>query len=144
MTDYLIQPDDEAVEWSLVPSPDLIALFSGDTLKVAGVPGFTGISQLTVIATELSPMATMSAARQFNGSSNQQTAEVVITFQVKVPPLAPEWNPLIPDQGIVQEIPSNPYHYTAMKTSTTVPKYGMITGLSSVLPYLLKHPGNYH
>lgn len=102
MTDYLIQPDDEAVEWSLVPSPNLIAQFSGDTLKVAGEPGFTGTSQLTVIATELSPMATMSAARQFNGSSNQQTAEVVITFQVKVPPLAPEWNPLIPDQGIVQ------------------------------------------
>lgn len=100
MTDYLIQPDDEAVEWSLIPSSNLNAFFSGDTLKVSGVPGFIGIAQLTVKATELSPMATMSAARQISGSSTQQTAETVISFQVKVAPLAPEWKPRIPDQGI--------------------------------------------
>lgn len=102
MKNYLIQPDDEAVEWSFVPSTHLTASFSDDTLRVTGVPGWMGTTQLTVKATELSPTATMSAARQFSGSSNQQTAEVVITFQVKVAPLAPEWSPLIPGQGIVQ------------------------------------------
>ena len=88
LSGYLVQPDPYPVVWSFVPNPNLIVSIAGSLLKVQGITGFSGQTQLVVNATEMN-----------NLPSSSQVAETVLTFHVAPLYAAPAWN-TIPDQKI--------------------------------------------
>ena len=102
MMDYLVQPDEQGVEWSYTPNSNLSASFTGSILHVEGVPNFTGYTTLTVRATEL-PMTTTLNHRPNQTNSRAPTAhfaETTIGFYVTPGYAGPAWY-TVPSQGIV-------------------------------------------
>lgn len=87
LKDYLIQPDPYPVVWSFVPNQNLDVKILDTLLVVQQVSGFTGLTTLTIKATEI------------NGSVNQ-VAERDIVYQVDNDILKPKWNPIL-NQGII-------------------------------------------
>ncbi len=112
LADYLVQVDDQDVAWTYTPNPNLTVGLTGSILNVSGVTGFSGLTTLTVRATEL-PMNTTLRNGQSSRATIQHYAEVVIYFYVTPGYLPPAWHQ-IPNQGIViggQFAPTNLHDY---------------------------------
>ncbi|MBC7886156.1 MAG: hypothetical protein H7X99_11820 [Saprospiraceae bacterium] len=88
MNDYLVQPDPDDIIWTYTPNADLMVDFEGSSLQVEGVSGFSGVTSLTVRATEQ--------------TTNQKFAETTILFNIIEGYSHPLWN-TIPGQGIVKD-----------------------------------------
>lgn len=113
MAQYLIQPDNNPVVWSYTPNDSLIVSFIGSQLNVSGANGFTGHTSLVVRATEQAMNALMQDNENNNlsspgGNGNRsipqiiQFAETTISFNVTPLYDAPLWQPVIPNEGIIQ------------------------------------------
>jgi hypothetical protein len=87
---YLIQPDPYPVEWSFVPNSNLKVSLVGSILKVQGIEGFNGQTQLVVKAKEIN-----------NQVSTIQEVQTNLTFSITPLYTAPAWNK-IPDQSILR------------------------------------------
>lgn len=101
LNDYLIQPDGYPVEWTVVPNANLLVTLTDSILKIRGAVGFQGTTQLTVRATEITPIAQTRDRGERAAPGAEYFAET--TIQLTVNPLyaAPLWEPAIPHQGIV-------------------------------------------
>lgn len=102
MNDYLIQPDGYPVDWSFVSNPNLQVVMQGSTLNVTGTVGFTGTTQLTVRATEITPIAQTRDRGERMAPAAEYFAETVITYTIDSLYAAPLWQPVIPHQGIAK------------------------------------------
>lgn len=98
MNDYLIQPDGYPVDWSFVSNPNLQVVMQGSILNVQGAAGFTGTTQLTVRATEITPIAQTRDRGERMAPATEYFAETVITFTIDSLYAAPLWQPAIPHQ----------------------------------------------
>ena len=115
--DYLVQVDEQDVIWSYDDNADLSVSIDNGVLSVSGVAGFSGVSTLTVRATEVLP--TLSAGLQSRAASSTGSeaneATVNIDFNVVSIYAEPAWN-FIPSQEIVlgetfQPIALHDYEY---------------------------------
>lgn len=102
MNDYLIQPDGYPVDWSFVSNPNLQVVMQGSILNVQGAAGFIGSTQLTVRATEITPIAQTRDRGERMAPATEYFAETVITFTIDSLYAAPLWQPAIPHQGITK------------------------------------------
>lgn len=101
LNDYLIQPDGYPVEWTYVNNPNLLVSLADSLLTITGATGFQGTTQLTVRATEITPIAQTRDRGERTAPTTEYFAETTINLTVNPLYAAPLWDPAIPHQGIV-------------------------------------------
>jgi len=84
---FLISIDGDPVEWSALDNPNLNVQVDGDILTAIPEQDFTGTTQLTIVATEL--------------TSNAKSDSVVVDFKVEEGYPGPVFD-VVPGQGIVR------------------------------------------
>lgn len=111
---YLVQVDDQAINWTYTFNNDLEVNISGDLLSVTPVDGFTGVTALTVRATEVIEVEENLILQKSNDVT-PMFFEVDIVYEVVEEYLPPKFT-FIPQQSIVkgsqfEDTPISEYEY---------------------------------
>jgi len=114
LIEYLVQVDDQEVEWTYTANSNLVVEFTGSILTVMPVEGFSGSTTLVVRATELPISSSQNEQGKFSNST-ALFAEVSIQFDVTPVYAGPAWYQ-VPGQGTVlggefESIPLHDYEY---------------------------------
>jgi len=112
MLNYLVNPNNLAIEWSFIPNVNLTVGFIGSKLHVMAVNGFTGQTGLTVRVSQPSFFNREKRYLETDRSGPIPPSETTILFNVTPVYDAPLWQPTIPSQGIItgSQFDSIPLH----------------------------------